>query len=284
MDFSKSEVRQWARGVLDRLVREAGIAWVKVDFNIDIGDEFDASGGDRLYNHVRAYYAWLDELRAAYPNLIVENCSSGGLRFDLGILAHTHTTWLSDQVLPQPSAQLAWGCTMEFAPSVCNHWMVGDKDNGTVAESNPPGWWDFMFRVPMNGQFGISSRVFDWSPALRERAAANVALYKRLRTAIGRADVYHLTPQPDHDRPEGWMAIEYAAPDRDRAIVMAYRLGQSPASATLHPAGLDPLRQYRVIEDGRDRGIRSGREIGDGFAVQAEDEWRAVVYEIQAVQ
>ena len=61
------------------------------------------------------------------PDLIVENCSSGGLRFDLGIIAHTHTTWLSDQVLPQPCVQLAYGCTLEFAPQVCNHWMVGDR-------------------------------------------------------------------------------------------------------------------------------------------------------------
>ncbi|MGD0000538.1 MAG: alpha-galactosidase [Bryobacteraceae bacterium] len=284
MDFAKPEVRAWARAVLDRLVREAGIGWVKIDFNIDIGDEVDSAAGDRLYNHVMAYYAWLDELRAAYPNLIVENCSSGGLRFDLGIIAHTNTTWLSDQVLPKPSVQLAYGCTIEFAPQVCNHWMVGDKDNGEVVLSNPPGWWDFLFRVPMNGQFGISSRVFDWSPPLRLRAAENVALYKRLRTEMMRADVYHLTPSPDHDEPEGWMALEYAAPERDRAIVMAYRLGQSAETKILKLFGLDPQREYAIQADGHSLGTRSGRELSGGFTVQADAEWRAVVYEFQAVR
>jgi alpha-galactosidase len=284
MDFAKPEVRAWARAVLDRLVREAGIGWVKIDFNIDIGDEFDSAAGDRLYNHVMAYYAWLDELRAAYPNLIVENCSSGGLRFDLGIIAHTNATWLSDQVLPKPSVQLAYGCTLEFAPQVCNHWMVGDKDDGEVVLSNPPGWWDFLFRVPMNGQFGISSRVFDWSPPLRLRAAENVAMYKRLRTAMMRADVYHLTPSPDHDQPAGWMALEYAAPERDRAIVMAYRLGKSAGTETWKLFGLDPQSEYAIQADGRSLGTRSGRELSAGFTVQADAEWRAVVYELQAVR
>ena len=41
-----------------------------------------------------------------------------------------------------------------------------------------------MLRVPMNGQYGISSRVFDWSPELKQRAKDNVALYKRLREII----------------------------------------------------------------------------------------------------
>ena len=62
--------------------------------------------GARLYDHVIAYYRWLDELRATHPQLVVENCSSGALRFDSGILAHTHTTWISDVVGPKQSLQL----------------------------------------------------------------------------------------------------------------------------------------------------------------------------------
>jgi hypothetical protein len=37
--------------------------------------------------------------------------------------------------------------------------MVGDTESGEVNLANPPGWWDFMFRVAMNGQFAISSRI-----------------------------------------------------------------------------------------------------------------------------
>ncbi len=162
LNFAMPEVRQWARATADRLVRDYHLEWIKIDYNIDIGEHFDPSAdgptGDVLYRHVRGYYAWLDELRAAHPGLLVESCASGGLRFDLGILAHAHTTWLSDAVAPRESAQLGYGCTVEFAPEVCNHWMVGDDDHGQVDAAKPPGWWDFMFRVPMNGQFGVSVR------------------------------------------------------------------------------------------------------------------------------
>jgi alpha-galactosidase len=287
LNFAKPEVRRWARSVVDRLVHDYQIEWLKIDYNIDIGEKFDPPGmerpGDVLYQHLMNYYAWLDEVRAAYPKLVIENCASGGTRFDLGIMGHTHTTWLSDIVRPVPSVQLGYGCTVEFIPEVCNHWMVGDKDDGEVVLSNPPGWWDFMLRVPMNGQYGFSSRVFDWSPEMKQHATDAVRLYKRLRQVIMGADVYHLTPPPAHNDPTGWSAIQYVSPDRKRSMVTVYRLAQSNATEALKLRGLDAERKYRVTEEGQPRGVLTGREVSTrGFPVKIDAEWRATVIELQA--
>ena len=290
LNFSNPEVRRWARAVIDRLVREDGVDWWRHDYNVDIGECFDppAPGqrsGTVLYDHLRNYFAFLDEIRRAYPNLVMENCSSGGLRLDLGIIAHTHTTWISDTVDPRQSVQLAYGCTVEFTPQVCNHWMVGDTVHGEVDPSSPPAWWDFMFRIPMNGQFGISSRLLDWSPELKKRAAENVALYKRLRPIITAADVYHLTPPPKVGKdPTGWMALQYSSPDHGGSAVMVYRLASSEADRTFWLRGLDPERKYRVSEEGRSRGDFSGRQLAaQGLHVRLEPEWRSTVIELEGV-
>ncbi len=288
LNFAKPEVRQWARGVLDGFIRRTHLDWVKIDYNIDIGDRFDSDApdrrGDTHWRHIAGYYQWLDELRAAWPDLIIENCSSGGLRFDLGLLRRTHTTWLSDEVLPVPSLQLAYGATLEFTPEVCNHWMVGEDHGGQVDLTQPPGWWDFLFRVPMNGQFGISSKVFEWSDALQARARDNIALYKRIRPVItGGADTFHLTPPPDHDRPTNWMAIQYVGPDRHRSVLLAYRLPLGAAQRTFKLRGLNPDQRYRVTADGRPRGTLLGSQLTrDGLAVTLEAEWRAAVLEFEA--
>jgi alpha-galactosidase len=286
LNFAKPEVRRWARAVVDRLAKDYQIEWLKIDYNTDIGERFDPPGADRpgdvLYRHLMNYYSWLDEVRAAHPTLNIENCSSGGTRFDLGIMAHTHTTWLSDEVRPIPSVQLGYGCTVEFPPEVCNHWMVGDKDNGEVLLSNPPGWWDFMFRVPMNGQYGISSRVFDWSPELRQHARDAVALYKRLRQVIIGADVYHLTPPPAHYDPTGWSAVQYVSVDGKRSVLMAYRLAKSTASQVFQLRGLAAEGKYRVSEEGKTRGSMAGRQlVSQGLPVKLDAEWRAAVFELQ---
>jgi hypothetical protein len=71
LNFGKAEVRQWATAEMDRIVREHGLDWVKVDYNANIGERFNADDGTRPgdvhYRHVRGYYAWLDELRQSDP-------------------------------------------------------------------------------------------------------------------------------------------------------------------------------------------------------------------------
>lgn len=289
LNFAKPEVQKWAASVIDRFVRDYGIEWLKIDYNIDVGDMFDppallARPGDVLYRDRTSYYEWLDEIRSRHPELVIENCSSGGLRFDLGIIGHTHTTWLSDEVRPRPSVQLAYGSTVEFIPEICNHWMVGDKRNGEVDLSNPEGWWDFLFRVPMTGQFGISSRVFDWSPELKARAKANINLYKKIRHVIMGADVYHLTPSPDHDDPAGWSAIQYASPDRKRSVLLAYRLASSVSTRVFKLRGLAPGYTYQIAMDGAVREKLAGQTLlKDGLRVEFKDPWRASIIELYQI-
>jgi alpha-galactosidase len=285
LDFAIPAVRQWATATVDRLVSRYRLDWIKIDYNIDVGDRFDPArsgqSGRRLHDHIAAYYAWLDSVRAAHRDLVVENCSSGGLRLDLGVMAHAHTAWLSDVVDPIASVELGYGCTVQFTPEVCNHWMVGDADSGVVNPGKPRGWWDFMLRVPMNGQFGISGRIPEWSPAVRRRAADNVALYKRLRGTIAGADVYHLTPPPRRNNPTGWTALEYVRADRGRAVVLAYRLAQSSGSATLRLRGLQPSSTYEVTMDGRRVAAFSGRTLASrGLPVRLPEVWRAAVVEV----
>lgn len=285
LDFAKPAVREWARQTVERLVTMYRLGWIKIDYNIDAGDRFDpahpARAGARLHDHLVHYYQWLDELRAAHPELVVENCSSGALRFDTGIMAHAHTTWVSDVVNAVPSLQLRYGCTLQFSPELCNHWMVGDRDNGEVDLGAPPGWWDFMFRVPMNGQFGISSRVLEWNDALRQRAAFNVALYKGIRETITGADVYHLTPSPDHNRPRGWMALQYVAPATGRSVLLAYRLAGGEADEAFRLRGLEANTRYDVVLDGAPLRQATGAELATtGLRVALEHEWRAAVIEL----
>jgi hypothetical protein len=159
--------------------------------------------------------------------------------------------------------------------------MVGDADSGVVAVTNPPGWWDFMLRVPMNGQFGLSGRIYEWSQPIRARTAANVELYKRIRGTIAGADVYHLTPPPHRTHPTGWMAIQYVAPGARRSVVLAYRLAKGRAEETFRLRGLVPDAEYEVSEGGRRLLRASGAELAArGLRVTRAAEWRAAVVEV----
>lgn len=90
LDFRHPTVRQHADAVIDRLVGEMGIRFIKMDYNFEIGagTEINAdSFGDGLLQHQRAYLDWLDAVLARYPDLVIENCSSGGLRNTYSMLS-----------------------------------------------------------------------------------------------------------------------------------------------------------------------------------------------------
>ena len=138
-----------------------------------------------------------------------------------------------------------------------------------------------MFRVPMNGQFGISSRVFAWNADLIGNAAANVTLYKRLRQVIMGSDVYHLTVQPSHDDPRDWSALQYVSPDRKNSVLFAYRLANGAATRVFKLRGLDPARTYRVSVNERAAPDVSGETLAlAGLQVHLDSEWRAAVVEL----
>ena len=135
----------------------------------------------------------------------------------------------------------------------------------------------------MNGQFGISSRVFLWNADLVRNAATNVALYKRLRQVIMGADVYHLTVQPSHDDPRDWSALQYVSPDRKNSVLFAYRLENGAATRVFKPRGLDPSRTYRVSVDETPASDMRGEALAlAGVQVQLDSAWRAAVIELRA--
>ena len=98
-DMRNEKVRAHLTAIIDRLVADYGIEYFKFDYNIDagIGTECNSdSFGDGLYESGLATVAWIDEIQAKHPNLIIENCSSGGMRADYMQLQHYSVQSLTD--------------------------------------------------------------------------------------------------------------------------------------------------------------------------------------------
>lgn len=100
LDYRNPEVRAYADSVIDRLIREYGVGYIKMDYNIEPGigtDQHADSAGDGMLGHERAYLEWLENVFKRYPDLVIENCSSGGLRMDYAMLSRYSIQSTSDQ-------------------------------------------------------------------------------------------------------------------------------------------------------------------------------------------
>jgi len=101
LDFRNSRVCSYMNETIRRMVEDYGAEYIKFDYNQDcgVGTDFRSdSFGEGLEQAAQAYLKWVDGVRAAFPNVVFETCSSGGMRLDYLTLSHFSTASTSDQV------------------------------------------------------------------------------------------------------------------------------------------------------------------------------------------
>lgn len=131
LDFRNSEVRAFARATIDRLVRDYGLGYFKIDYNINAGIGTDYacdSPGDGLLGHNRALLQWLDDIFADYPNLVIENCASGGMRMDYAMLQRLSVQSMSDQTDYRQYACIAAMASTAVTPEQGAVWSYPAQD------------------------------------------------------------------------------------------------------------------------------------------------------------
>ncbi len=254
------DAQAWAYQSLTRLIREYDCDWIKLDFNLDPGagcnrTDHGHGAGDGLYAHVQGYYALLDRVKAAYPNVILENCSSGGLQIDLGMLKHTDLTFLSDPDYPVHDLQVFWGASLLLAPDACLHWSFSEWCNPKPPPQqnfNPrdpglqPHQLDYYTRAAMLGAFGISQRLPALPDWIAERLAHHVGVYKRVvRRFVREAELYRLTDQPRRDGSgDRWCGFQYSLPDEH--LLFIFRLPGAKPERIFRLLNLQADQVYRV--------------------------------------
>ncbi len=125
LDFRNPEVRGYLDSVVDRLVKEYGVGYIKMDYNTDTleGTAQNADSlGQGLLEHNRAVLSWLDGLLDRYPELVIENCGSGGGRMDYGMLSHAQLQSCTDQEEYLRLPAIATGASAGVAPSQLAIW------------------------------------------------------------------------------------------------------------------------------------------------------------------
>lgn len=97
LDFRNRAVLKYMNGIIDRLLGEYGVDYLKFDYNQDSGGYLDGDG-DILEQIGQAFLDWVDGIIKKYPNVIIEACASGGMRMDYKTLSHFSITSTSDQI------------------------------------------------------------------------------------------------------------------------------------------------------------------------------------------
>ncbi len=116
--------------VIDRL-REDGFGYIKVDYNNTYGLGFDGfeSMGEAQRNGVLGTYRFFEEMRRQLPDLVIENCSSGGHRLELSMMSRCDMASFSDAHECPEIPLVAADLTRLILPRQSQIWSVVRRDD-----------------------------------------------------------------------------------------------------------------------------------------------------------
>ncbi len=256
------EARQWAIRKTQWLVGHHKLDYLKHDIgpivtSCDKKTHRHRHGVDASYWAALGYYEVQEKLRAAFPHLILENCSGGGHIKDFGVIQRTHYTVTTDTLSNLPNRQSIFDSTYAMPPLVLQAYTY---DNYYPVPGDGPH--NFLWRSAMMGAWQIDpTDTPKWTEEERESARRSVAIYKEwIRPMLADVKVHHVLPRPDGVR---WDGLFYWSPARRRGTLYVFRPGSPEESQTVRLKGLDPAKKYRLwCEDGSIApGVRGGSEL-----------------------
>ena len=123
LDLRKPRAKAYILGVFDMLY-ESGVRFVKNDYNQTSGIGYDGtdSYSEELRKCSESFYSIIDEVMAKYPDFMIENCASGGMRTDGATMAHFNFTSTSDQEYYYNNPSIIAGTVAAIQPEKCGIW------------------------------------------------------------------------------------------------------------------------------------------------------------------
>jgi alpha-galactosidase len=245
--------------VVDFLVSDLGVGYLKLDYNINGGPGTDTGGGSAgagLLEHNRAHLAWLDRMLDRHPGLTIENCASGGMRADYAMLSRLQLQSTSDQQDYLRYAAIAAAAPATIAPEQAAVWAYPQ-----------PGFTDdeiaFTLCSALLGRIHLSGHLDRMSPAQRGLVSQAVTVYKDLRAELARAVPFWPLGLPGWEDPV--IALGMHAPgasyvlvwrrggaDSDRPETVALPVprlaGAAVTPGVLFPAGAGALAPWAPVE------------------------------------
>ncbi|PPS71008.1 MULTISPECIES: alpha-galactosidase [Streptomyces] len=184
LDLRHPAARAHLDQVVDRLVGAWGVGYLKLDHNIDPGSGTSAHPGETpgagLLGHNRAHLDWLDGILDRHPHLVVENCSSGGMRWDYALLSRMQLQSTSDQQNLQLYAPIAASAPTAVTPEQGAVWAY-------PLPTDSPDEVVFTMANALLGRIHLSGLLPDLRPEALALVHEAVAVYKAIRDDLARA-------------------------------------------------------------------------------------------------
>ena len=241
LDLTRKEVREYVIDSVDKVLRGANIEYVKWDYNRHISDMYSSTlkqQGEFFHRYILGLYEVLWEIFFnRHPSILFESCSSGGNRFDLGMLCFSPQIWTSDNTDPIERLDIQGGI-YNFYPQSTVSAHVSMAPHAQTLRDTPIST---RFNVAAFGVLGYELDFSELTNAERNQVKQQIKYYKEHRRTFQYGQLKKV-------KLKNMDEISWQISDKDKTFAAIYQKYKTacPGRDRLDIPGLDQSKIYTV--------------------------------------
>lgn len=249
LDLTRKDVRDALYEQIKTVLCSASIEYVKWDMNRSLSDlgsynlEADRQG-ELSHRYMLAVYELQERLITEFPDILLENCSSGGGRYDPGMLYYSPQIWCSDNTDAIERLRIQEGTAMVYPLGTMGA-HVSDcpcHSNGRVTPFDTRGY------IALTGTFGYELDVTRITEEERNQIPKQISMYHKYNDLIREGDYYRITSYQENHENDSFIVV---SKDKQEAVAVYIQVEARPKlrSIRIRLKGLEEDYQY-TINDG----------------------------------
>lgn len=265
LDFSNEQVLDYIKKSFAETFDGVGIDYFKWDMNRHLSEVGSPAlppekQGETAYRYMLGVYKLCRWFGEHFPNAMIESCSGGGGRYDLGMMKYSTQIWASDNTWPAARTKIQYSACLAYPPSVMSCHV---SNPGNVCENAQE--LDFRFRVALNGALGYELHLPNASDAVKKTINTQIAEYRRYEGLIHNGEFYRLCDP--YSTP--YSAYYFADTQSDRILLtFLQNEKETPRTVILKINVASPASRYR---DERSGLLFSGEELRRGLEITTSE-------------
>lgn len=244
-DFRREDVRAYLKEKVIDFLKDNGFGYIKVDYNRNIGRYVDDSdfGAEKLRQHMNEVSEFFREMKKEIPELIIENCASGGHRLEPSMIALSAVSSFSDAHEAVEIPYIAANLHRLMLPAQSLIWSVLHKEDSSDRTI-------YSLAATFLGRMCLSGDVDDLTTEQRDILQKAVEFYKKLDNVIVNGSTHILGNRGRNTRyPQGTQVVLREADNQMLVVCHAF---ENPCDII----EIDISKGYKICDDFNGENIR----------------------------